>query len=240
MHARESKKDGSKKTQLQKAKACEGFTFYEFSFTQVQQHRRAITRTQHTHTDQQTPEEGSGPMALSDEARQWMTENGMEGLLRIADALPHEEPEQAVATIDLSEVTEGAVQALTGIKAGGLRSIENPSNQILFEYFGEYSISSKAYRTQGGQNLLFGEVAQTMMEYGFVHPRPLAIPKYRGGLVITAYEGLQVDWLHFITEGLKDAIRNLVDGKKSWAGVAQWLTVLVPPVLPIKQKKRGR
>ena len=76
-------------------------------------------------------------MALSDEARQWMTENGLEGLLRIADAPPHAEPEQAAATIDLTEVTEGAVRALTGIKAGGLRTIEDPSNQILFVYFGE-------------------------------------------------------------------------------------------------------
>ena len=74
------------------------------------------------------------------------------------------------------------------------------------------------------------------MEYGFVHPRPPAIPKYRAGFVIAAYEGLQVDWLHFIIEGLKDAIGNLVDGKKSLAGIAQWLTVLVP----IRQKKRGR
>ena len=241
MHARESRKDGSRKTHLQKAKACEGFTFYEFSFTQAQEHRRAPTRTERiSHTDQQTPEEEAGPMALSEEARQWMTENGLEGLLRIADAPPHAEPEQAAATIDLSEITEGAVQALTGLQAGGLRSIENPSNQILFEYFGEYSLSSKAYRTQGGQNLLFGEVARAMMEYGFVHPRPPAIPKYRAGFVIAAYEGLRVDWLHFITEGLKDAIGNLVDGKKSWAGIAQWLTVLVPPVLPIRQKKRGR
>ena len=176
-------------------------------------------------------------MALSEEARQWMIENGLEGLLRIADAPPHAEPEQATTTIDLSKVTEGAMQALTGLKAGGLRFIENPSNQILFEYFGEYSISSKAYRTQGGQNLLFGEVARAMMEYGFVHPRPPAIPKYQAGFVIAAYEGLQVDWLHFITEGLKDTIKNLVDGKKSWARIAQWLTVLVPSVLPIKQKK---
>ena len=87
MHARESRKDGSRKTHLQKAKACEGFTFYEFSFTQAQEHRRAPTRTERIpHTDQQTPEEEAGPMALSEEARQWMTENGLEGLLRIADA----------------------------------------------------------------------------------------------------------------------------------------------------------
>ena len=59
-------------------------------------------------------------MALSEEARQWLTENGLEGLLRIADAPPQVEPEQATATIDLSEITEGAVQALTGLLAGGL------------------------------------------------------------------------------------------------------------------------
>ena len=91
MHARETKKDGSRKTPLQKAQACEGLTFYEFSYTQAQKHRRAIRRTEHTHPDpdQQTTEEGSEPMALSEEARQWMIENGMEGLLRIADAPPH-------------------------------------------------------------------------------------------------------------------------------------------------------
>ena len=241
-HAREPKKGGSRQKPLYKAQACEGLTFYEFSYTQAQKHRRAIRRTEHTHPDpeQQTAEEGSEPMALSEEARQWMIENGLEGLLRIADAPPHAEPEQAAASIDLSEVTEGAVQALTGIKAGGLQTIENPSSQILFEYFGEYSISSKAYRTQGGENLLFGEVARAMMEYGFVNSRPPAIAKYRAAFVIATYEGLQVDWLHFITEGLKEAIKNLVEGKKPWAGIAQWLTVLVPPVLPIKQKKRGR
>ena len=86
-------------------------------------------------------------MALSEEARQWLTENGLEGLLRIDEVPPHAEPEQAAATIDLSKITEDTVQALTGLQAGGLRSIEHPSNQIMFEYFGEYSIRIKAYLT---------------------------------------------------------------------------------------------
>ena len=109
-HAREPKKGGSRQKPLYKAQACEGLAFYEFSYTQAQKHRRVIRRTEHTHPDpeQQTAEEESEPMALSEEARQWMTENGLEGLLRIADAPPHAEPEQAAATIDLTEVTEGA------------------------------------------------------------------------------------------------------------------------------------
>ena len=119
MHARESRKDCWRKMHLQKAKACEGFTFYEFSVKQAQEHRRAPTHSARiSHTDQQTLEEEAGPMALLEEARQCMTKNGLEGLLRIADAPPHAKPEQAATTIDLSEVTEGAVQALIGIKAG--------------------------------------------------------------------------------------------------------------------------
>ena len=106
---------------LQKAKACEGFTFHEFSFTRAQEHRRESRRTEHIfHTNQHIQEEETNPMALSKEARQWLTENRLEGLLRIADAPPHAEPMQAAATIDLSDIIEGAVQALTGLPAGGL------------------------------------------------------------------------------------------------------------------------
>ena len=71
--------------------------------------------------------------------------------------------------------------------------MECPSNEILLEYFGVYSLSSKAYQTQGGKDLLFREVARVLLEYGFVHPRPPAMPKYRNDFVIAVYEGLKVD-----------------------------------------------
>ena len=102
--------------------------------------------------------------------------------------------------------------------------MESPSTEILIEYFGEYSLSSKAYRTQGGEDPLFREVAHVLLEYGFVHSRPPAIPKYRAGFVLAAYEGLKVDWGTIIIECLKSAIEFLVEGKKSWTGVARWLT----------------
>ena len=51
IHAREPKKDGSRQKLLQKAHAYEGLTFYKFSYTQAQKHRRAIRRTEHTHPD---------------------------------------------------------------------------------------------------------------------------------------------------------------------------------------------
>ena len=85
------------------------------------------------------------------------------------------------------------VQALTGLPEGDLCSIENPSIETLTEYFSEYSIASKAYCTQGNDGPLFWEVAWVLIEYGFVHPRPSAMPKNRAGFIIAMYEDVKVD-----------------------------------------------
>ena len=88
-------------------------------------------------------------MTLSNAAREWFTKNGLEGFLRKADAPPHEEPEQVASTIDLTEIIEGTIQALTGLQEGGLQSLERPSTKILMEYFGEYSLNSNVTHTKG-------------------------------------------------------------------------------------------
>ena len=117
--------------------------------------------------------------------------------------------------------------------SGGLYSIEDPSIKLLTKYFGEYSIGSKAYRTQGKEDPLFREVARVLFEYGFVHLRPLAMSKNRAGFVITTFEGLKVDWLVIVAESLRV-------GEKAWCGLAQWLTLLVPPTPALKPKKLAR
>jgi hypothetical protein len=43
-----------------------------------------------------------------------------------------------------------------------------------------------------------------------------------------------------IAESLSAAIDSVKDGKKLWIAVAQWLTLLAPPVEPIQPKKRVR
>ena len=50
-------------------------------------------------------------------------------------------------TIDLEGISEATIQAAIELSSGGLQSIENPTTKILVEYFGEYSVASKAYRT---------------------------------------------------------------------------------------------
>ena len=85
------------------------------------------------------------------------------------------------------------VQALVELPGQGLYSIENPCTEILIEYFGEYSLASKEYRTQGGEDPLFKDVTRVLLEYGFVHPRPPAMLKNRTGFIIAAFEDIKVD-----------------------------------------------
>ena len=131
--------------------------------------------------------------------------------------------------IDLDEISEGTVQALVGFPARGLYSIENPSTEMLIEYFGEYSLASKAYRTQGGEDPLFREVVHVLLKYGFVHPRPPTMPKKKAGFIIATFEGLKEDWSMIVADSLWAGIGSVVDGKKAWCGLAHWITLLVPP-----------
>ena len=82
----------AQQTPLYKEKTGEGFTFYEFSYKHTQAPTRSgIRHAEHTHTERrpQAAAEEEEAMALSDEARQWLKDNGLGGLLRVADAPPH-------------------------------------------------------------------------------------------------------------------------------------------------------
>ena len=43
-----------------------------------------------------------------------------------------------------------------------------------------------------------------------------------------------------IVDGLSATIKSVKEGKKVWMAVAQWLTLLGPPVELVQTKKRGR
>ena len=66
------------------------------------------------------------------------------------------------------------------------------------------------------------------------------MPKNRVRFIIATYKGVKVDWLVIIADSLRAATQSVVDGKKVWIEMAQWLTLLAPPVPPLKAKKRGQ
>ena len=162
----------------QNLRITESLSFREHRALSTQRRIQVIRRTPEATTS--TPklsttteiEDTLKPMALSETAKKCFTQHGLEGFLRIAEAPPHEEAEKVAKKIDLEVITEEAIRALIGLPEGGIYSIENPSPETLTKFFGEYSLASKAYRTQGGDDALFQEVARVLHEYGFVHPQP--------------------------------------------------------------------
>ena len=103
-------------------------------------------------------------------------------------------------------------------------------------------MGNKAYRTQGGEDALFREIARVLHEYGHVYSRPPSMPQNRAGLIIATYEGVKVDWPVLIADGLCAAIESVrgKEGRKIGTAVAQWVTLLEPPIEPVKTTKRGR
>ena len=65
------------------------------------------------------------------------------------------------------------------------------------------------------------------------------MPKNKAGFIKATYEGVQENWPVIIAECLSAAIDSVKDGKKVWTVVAQWLTLLAPPMELVQTKKRG-
>ena len=178
-------------------------------------------------------------MVLLEAAKKWLKQHGLEGFLRIVEAPPHGDAENVVKDIDMEVITEEAIRALIDLPEGDRFLIDNPTLEILTKYFGEYSLASKTYRTQGGDDALFRKIARVLHEYGHVYSRQPMMPRNRPSLIRATYEGEQVDWPVIIANRLSAAIDSIKgkDGRKMWTAVVQWLTLLAPQVEPIKAKK---
>ena len=210
---------------------------------------RSLSRS-HSHHHSTSPssldlEADMEPQTLSEAARKWFRQNGLEGFLAIMEAPPHREADRVIKELATEVITEEAIRALTGLPEGGIFQIDNPTSEQLTRYFGEYSVAGKGYRTQGGEDPLFREIARVLHEYGHVYPRPPVMPKNRAGMIIATYEGVKVDWPVLIADGLCMAIdmvrgKDGKEGRKLWHAVAQWITLLVPPVETVQPKKRPR
>ena len=236
--------------QKENPQRMETFSFREQRIPNA--HRRLkVIRREPTHTEltnaQPSPaltdlEEDMGCQALSEAAKKWLRQHGLEGFLTIMEAPPHREAEKIIKEVDTEVITEEEIRALTGLPEGGIFTIDNPTTEQLKKYFGEYSVGNKAYRTQGGEDALFREIARVLHEYGHVYSRPPSMPQNRAGLIIATYEGVKVDWPVLIADGLCAAIESVTgkEGRKIGTAVAQWLTLLAPPIEPMKTTKRGR
>ena len=163
----------------------EAFSFREQRITNAHKRLKIIRREPthaeppHTHPSPALTdlEEAMDCQALSEAAKKWLRQHGLEGFLTIMEAPPHRKVEKIVKEIDTEVITEEAIRGLTSLPEGGIFTIDNPTPEQLRKYFGEYSLASKAYRTQGGEDALFREIARVLHEFGHVYPQPLCMPQ---------------------------------------------------------------
>ena len=83
---------------------------------------------------------------------------------------------------------------------------------------------AKAYQTNGGEDEFFHEVANFLLEVGFVSPRFYCMPKKRVGFIITTYEGEKFDWGLLTAEALKEKVLGAANRQ---ADEADFCTVVV-------------
>ena len=158
----------------------EAFTFREKKSTnahrqlKIIRHEPTHTEPPHTHPSLALTdlEEAMDCQALSEAAKKWLRQHGLKGFLTIMEALPHREAETIVKEINTKLIMEESIRALIGLLEWGMFTIENPAPEQLRKYFGEYSLIGKAYRTQGGEDALFREIARVLHKFGHVCPRP--------------------------------------------------------------------
>ena len=169
------------------------------------------------------------PLAASQETRSWLQERGLGGYLKVIDAPAHPDAQAVARRIHPDTVTNNMIRAALDLKRGGDHEVEIPPSTTLKEYFGAYSISGKAYRTYGGSNKAFGELARILMEYAFVHTNPTSMPQSKAAIIISAYEGNKIDWGIITGEGIRAALESFQTGKRLLPVINHFLTVLYPP-----------
>ena len=128
--------------------------------------------------------------------------------LKVIDALAHPDAQAVARRITPNTITNNVIRAALDLQRGVDHDVKIPPTMKLKEYFGEYSASGKAYRTYGGPNRAFREIARILMEYVFVHKNPTSMPQNKASIIINAYEGNIIDWGIITGEGLRAALTS--------------------------------
>ena len=107
---------------------------------------------------------------VSKHLRNRLKTNELDGYLRIADVQPHPQPTNIVKKIDVDKITNEQVCGFLNLMNEGYNIMDTLEPEVLESYFEPYSPSAKSYRTFGGQDVFFHEVAKFLLEVACVKP----------------------------------------------------------------------
>jgi hypothetical protein len=102
---------------------------------------------------------------------------GIGGYLRVALATPWANLEEALAPVDVDELSTEAVRAFLDMPGAGEKEVEMYSDAVLTEYFGEYSPTSKSFLITGGRSEAFKEFAGFAAQWMLLQSNPTAVTR---------------------------------------------------------------
>ena len=90
------------------------------------------------------------------------------------------------------ESTNKTLQQL-GLKHTRERQFDVPPTEKFEEYFGKYSVTTKAYRTHTDPYAFFWDMGKFLLDVACVHPKTYGMLKSKVGIIIVTYTGHAVD-----------------------------------------------
>ena len=88
----------------------------------------------------------------------------------MAEALAHPNSHDMATKINVDTITNASMKMKLGLRATSERHFEIPPLEVLECYFGQYSVSAKAYKTQDAFDPFFREIAKVLVRGGLCPP----------------------------------------------------------------------
>ena len=114
---------------------------------------------------------------ISPTLQRWLHDKGLTGYIRVAEAPPNPNSQDMPKKLNVDTITNTNIRKKLGQSGNGKRHFEIPPARVLECYFGEYSISAKAYMTRNASDPFFRELAKFLLEVRCVHANAYGMPK---------------------------------------------------------------
>ena len=116
--------------------------------------------------------------------------------------------------INVDTTTNATIQKNLGLSNMAEHHLHIFPTEDLEHYFVEYPLSPKAYRIRDAPDPFFREISKFLLEVGCVHLKTYGMPKQKDSVIISTFEGHDVDWGVIIGIALQEGLHAFETGKK--------------------------
>ena len=96
------------------------------------------------HSQHATAQYFEMPTIITTALRNWLTENGLQGFIQVAEAPPHPNATEITSRINIETITDSMLRKKLKLDSTGERLLEMVPSHTLERYYGKYSLSAKA------------------------------------------------------------------------------------------------